>query len=47
MRSKAFDAALTLIRRIKLFLATLDERHFRAVHPGHVDSLRLFPTDLD
>ena len=28
-------------------LATLDERHFRAVRPRHVDSLRLLPADGD
>lgn len=26
-------------------LATLDERHFRAVRPRHIESLRLLPVD--
>lgn len=39
-------AVLAVVERLgEEKLATLDERHFRAVRPRHVESLRLLPVD--
>lgn len=39
-------AVLAVVERLKeKKLATLDERHFRALRPRHADSLRLLPLD--
>lgn len=39
-------AVLAVVERLdEPKLATLDERHFRAIRPRHVDSLRLLPMD--
>lgn len=39
-------AVLAVVERLdEDKLATLDERHFRAVRPRHVESLRLLPLD--
>ena len=39
-------AVLAVVERLgEPALATLDERHFRALRPRHVDALRLLPAD--
>lgn len=40
-------AVLAVVERLgEPKVATLDERHFRALRPRHVDALRLLPVDL-
>jgi hypothetical protein len=40
-------AVLAVVERLdEQKRATLDERHFRAVRPRHVESVRLLPVDL-